>query len=296
MPRFALLILALSSFLLLSAQARAQAFDQAPAHAAQRVITLTPHATELACAAGLCDQLIAVSEYSDYPKQVKRLEKVANYQGIKLERILTLQPDLVIAWSEGSSSRELNQLRQLGIPIYLSSIHSLEDIARNIDELSQYSADPTQGDAVAEQFRQQLSTLQQQYANATPIRYFYQLSEQPLITLAQSSWPSEVFRLCGGENIVEHSRVPYPQVSIEQVILAKPDIIFTTDDQPPSQRWQAWANQLPAAQPQQIKPLTADWLNRPTPRTLNAITEVCHSFDQVRQNLRSGASKSLTAQ
>ncbi len=64
----------------------------------QRVISLAPHATEIAYAAGLGDKLIAVSEMSDYPEQAKDLEKVSNYQGIKLERIIALQPDLVIAW------------------------------------------------------------------------------------------------------------------------------------------------------------------------------------------------------
>lgn len=65
----------------------------------ERVISLAPHATEMAFAAGLGDKLIAVSEHSDYPEQATKLEKVSNYQGIKLERIIALQPDLVIAWA-----------------------------------------------------------------------------------------------------------------------------------------------------------------------------------------------------
>ncbi|WP_144395839.1 ABC transporter substrate-binding protein, partial [Pseudomonas sp. Kh7] len=76
--------------------------------------SLAPHATELAYAAGLGDKLIAVSEYSDYPEQAKELERVANYQGIKLERIVAMQPDLILVWPAGNPARELEKLEKLG--------------------------------------------------------------------------------------------------------------------------------------------------------------------------------------
>ena len=60
-----------------------------------RVISLAPHATELAYAAGLGPHLVAASAYSDYPEQAKSLERVANYRGVKLERIIALKPDLI---------------------------------------------------------------------------------------------------------------------------------------------------------------------------------------------------------
>lgn len=65
---------------------------------AERIISLAPHATEIAYAAGLGDKLVAVSEYSDYPPQALELERVANHQTINIEKILTLKPDLIIAW------------------------------------------------------------------------------------------------------------------------------------------------------------------------------------------------------
>jgi len=269
-------LLALSALLLLSTSLAAKP--------AQRVIALAPHATELACAAGLCDQLIAVSAHSDYPVQVARLEHVSNYQGIKIERIIALKPDLIIAWPAGNPQRELDKLKQFGLRIYYSQTHTLEDIARNIEQLSEFSADPQVGKAAATHFRQQLAELKQRYQTATPVRYFYQLSEKPIITLAQGSWPSEVFRFCGGENVFERSATPYPQVGLEQVIVAKPEVIFTSEHAIENgNMWQEWAAQLPAVQNQHIWALNADWLNRPTPRTLNAIRQVCDRFDSVRQ-------------
>ncbi|ELZ1258022.1 vitamin B12 ABC transporter substrate-binding protein BtuF [Vibrio fluvialis] len=250
----------------------------------QRVISLAPHATELAFAAGLGDKLVAVSEYSDYPPQARNIEKVSNYQGVKVERIVALKPDLVIAWPAGNPARELDKLKQLGLPIYYSNTRTLDDIATNIEQLSQYADDPSVGQQAAEAFRHQLSTLRKQYATAKPVRYFYQLSEKPIITLAQNSWPSEVFRFCGGENVFEYSPTPYPQVGLEQVLLAQPEVIFTSEHAIENgNMWQRWQEQLPAVRQNHVWAVTSDWLNRPTPRTLKAIEQVCHYFDQVRK-------------
>ncbi|WP_195754155.1 helical backbone metal receptor, partial [Vibrio parahaemolyticus] len=150
----------------------------------ERVISLAPHATEIAYAAGLGDKLIAVSEMSDYPKEAGELEKVSNYQGIKLERIIALQPDLVIAWPAGNPAKELEKLKQFGVPIYYSTTGTLEDIANNIEQLSQYSDDPSKGQKTARDFREGLTALKAKYNTTEKVRYFYQLSEKPIITVA----------------------------------------------------------------------------------------------------------------
>lgn len=250
----------------------------------KRIISLAPHATELAFAAGLGDKLVAVSEYSDYPAQALKLEKVANYQGLNIERILTLKPDLVIAWPAGNPAKELDKLKQLGLRIHTTKTQKLDDIANNIEALSQFSDDPSIGQQAARDFRQSLLTLKQSYGSQSKVRYFYQLSEKPIITLAKGSWPSEVFEFCGGENIFANSASSYPQVGIEQVLLAKPDVIFTSEHAIENgTMWQKWQQQLPAVQNGFVWALTSDWLNRPTPRTLQAIEEVCEYFSVVRQ-------------
>ncbi|EGQ9842779.1 vitamin B12 ABC transporter substrate-binding protein BtuF [Vibrio cholerae] len=243
---------------------------------ADRIISLAPHATEIAYAAGLGDKLVAVSEYSDYPPQALELERVANHQTINIEKILTLKPDLIIAWPAGNPPRELAKLRQLGFTIYDSQTKTLDEIADNIEALSHYSANPDVGQKAAHDFRQRLQDLRTQYAGNQPIRYFYQLSEKPIITLAQGHWPSEVFSLCGGVNIFADSEVPYPQVSIEQVLVKQPQVIFTSEHAIANgHMWRAWKAELSAVQNNQVWALNADWLNRPTPRTLDAVEQVC---------------------
>ncbi len=252
--------------------------------AIERIVSLAPSSTELVFAAGLGDKLIAVSEFSDYPEQVKKLEKVASFDSVNIERIIALNPDLIVAWRSGGLKKALSQLESLGFQIYYSDTNRLTDIALRIEELSQYSDDSAIGLSNAKEFKIKLEKLYSKFKEKQSIRYFYQLSSKPLYTIAQDHWPSEVFSLCGGINIFKESPSPYPQVGLEQVLVRKPEVIFTSAHtiQNP-ELWTKWKTQLPAVKNDYVWSLNADWLNRPTPRSLMAIEEVCDRFDQVRK-------------
>ncbi|MGF1757773.1 vitamin B12 ABC transporter substrate-binding protein BtuF [Photobacterium sagamiensis] len=253
--------------------------------AVERVISLSPHTTELAYAAGLGDQLIAASDYSDYPEAATKLERVANYRGVKLERIVALKPDLILAWKGGNPPREMAKLEQLGIEVYYSNPTQLADIADTIEALGQYSAQPEYAAKTANQFRQQLTDLQLQHQNLRPVRFFYQLSASPIITAANGSWPTQIFTVCGGQNIFGDSIATYPQVSEEQVVTRQPEVIFGTPHSGTDTRvWNKWQGKLPAVDNQHIFTLQADWLNRPTPRSIKAVQQVCELLDSVRKN------------
>ncbi|WP_442958702.1 vitamin B12 ABC transporter substrate-binding protein BtuF [Photobacterium sp. Hal280] len=262
---------------------------QATGSKPQRIISLAPHTTELAYAAGLGSKLIAASDYSDYPPQALALERVANYRGIKLERILALKPDLVLAWQGGNPPREMAKLEQLGIRIFYSHPTTLDAIADSLETLGSFAEDPATANQAASAFRHTMAQLNQQYGHQKPVRYFYQLGISPLMSMSGESWPSQVFALCGGENIFADSPVAYPQVSKEQVIVRRPEAIFTPHgsagpDANAFNLWLPWHEQLPAVREQHLYQTQADWLNRPTPRALLAAQEICKQLDEVRKN------------
>ena len=173
---------------------------------------------------------------------------------------------------------------EFGIPIYYSKTETLEDIAKNIEQLGQYSEKPQVGQKAAAHFRAQLKTLKEKFHTDDKVSYFYQLSEKPMITVAGNNWPSEIFTFCGGENIFAEGSTPYPQVSIEQVMTRQPDVLFTSRHAiNQNGMWAKWKNDMSALKNDHVWSLNADWINRPSPRTLNAITEVCEHFETVRQ-------------
>ena len=246
---------------------------------ADRVITLSPSATEMAYAAGMGGNIVGVSAYSDYPEEAKNIEQVANWQGINIERILLLKPDLVIAWQGGNPQRPLDQLKALGIPIIYSDPQSIEEIADDLVTLSSYSHHPDIAIKNAQQLRQQYQMLQQQYAstisNHSKKKVFIQFGMQPLFTTSNNTLQSHITELCGGKNIFANSPVAWPQVSREQVLTKQPDLIIFSGK----------ADQIPTVrafwQPQLTVPVIAideDSFSRPAPRIINATQQICEAI------------------
>lgn len=249
----------------------------------ERIISLSPHLTELAFSAGLGAKLVAVSEYSDYPQAAQALETVANFQSINIERIVQLAPDLILARNQQATSRGLTKLAELGFTLFYDDTQQLDDIAPTLLALSRYASDPSQGENAAKQYQTKLNEFKTRYKNAAKIRYFYLLNADPIMTVAARNWPDDIFQLCGGENVFANSSAPYPQVNLEQVLEAKPEVIFMSGGiANQNLAWLTWETLLPAAQKKQVWTLNSDWLNRPTLRTLLAIEQVCDYFDKAR--------------
>ncbi len=263
---------------------------QAQSTEALKIVSLSPHTTELAFDAGLGDNLVGVSAYSDYPEQAKRIEIISDYQSINIERILDLNPDLILAWQGGNPAKSLAQLEDLGFKLFYSKPLSLKETADNIEALGKFSADPEKAKMKAQHIRQTVAKIEAQYKNKPLVSYFYQIGQHSMMTNNQAHWPQPLFTLCGGENIFAQSVAPYPQVNIEQIIAYQPQAIFSpssknqTDSAPfaHSKRWQAWQDHIPALKNNAVFTLNADWVNRPTARSLLALEQICQALDQVR--------------
>lgn len=244
---------------------------------ALKVITLTPNTTEMAWAAGLGDALIAVSDFSDYPPAVRQLEHVASGNSIKFERILRLEPDLVVASREVNPQRELEKLQKYGIPVVFIDPQRLEDIPHDIERLAHYSATPDTGIRNARDFRQKLAKLKTQYAreNRLPAALLFGVS--PLMTTNGQTIQNHVLHVCGVENVFADSRIAWPIVSREQIIYRKPRVLITGIHQEgDEQELQFWYQRtgLPVIN------INPDWFNRSGPRILFAAEALCEEINK----------------
>lgn len=244
-----------------------------------RVITLAPHLTELAFAAGITP--IAVSAWSDYPPQAKPIEQVANWQGIKLERIVQLKPDRVLAWRGGNPQRQIDQLQQLGIKIEWVDPLTLEQMIATLEKLAQWSPHPEQAFKAAQQLRQQEAALRQRYAHLPVVPLFLQFGQQPLFTAAKSTLQNEIIELCSGRNIFADSRVSWPQVSREQVLMRHPQAIVIGGNARQAENVrQFWQPQLNVP----VIAINDDWLSRPGPRLLLAAQQLCAALHPAQKS------------
>ena len=153
-------------------------------NAAPRVITLSPANTELAFAAGITP--VGVSSYSDYPPQAQKIEQVSTWQGMNLERIVALKPDLVIAWRGGNAERQVDQLASLGIKVMWVDATSIEQIANALRQLAPWSPQPDKAEQAAQSLLDQYAQLKAQYADKPKKRVFLQFGINPPFTVEKS--------------------------------------------------------------------------------------------------------------
>ena len=256
---------------------------------AQRVVSLAPHATELLYAVGAGNQLVGAVEHSDWPPEARKLSRVGGYSRLDLEAILALEPDLVVAWDSGNPQGQLQRLRDLGLTVYTSEPRALADIPQALVRLGTLTGHKEQGRAAAADFRTKLAQLAQRYAQRPELRVFYQVWNQPLVTLGQDHLISHIIQLCGGRNIFDDLTVMAPHIDLEAVLLRNPEVIVASgmgEERPEwLEDWQRWPT-LSAVAAGNLFFIHPDIIQRHSPRVLEGAARLCEHLDTARRRLR----------
>lgn len=244
---------------------------------AKRIISLSPDLTEILFAVHADHQIVGVMNGSDYPDAAKKIPVIGSYTGIDIERVLSLHPDLIVTWG-AMFSHQLAVFKKMGIPIYISDPHQLSDVAKTIKHLGCLTGNEKMAEQQAEEFSKQLQTLQQRYQRHKPIKVFYQIGSHPLLTINKASWINQAIKLCGGENVFADLKFAAPEVNIESVIAANPDVILAdAKDEQWKQAWLPWS-QVTAVKNQALYNINPDWIDRPGPRLIWGVRQVCEKL------------------
>ena len=255
------------------------------AQPAKRIVSLAPHLTETLFAAGAGERIVGTVEYSEYPPAASRIARVGGYSRVDLERVAALRPELIIAWQSGNAAAHLDRLRALRIPIYLSQLNRIEDVASEIERLGVLAGSTAVANRAAESFRQRLATLQKRYGSRPPVPTFYQIWKQPLMTVGRRQIISDVIRLCGGDNVFGKLETMAPTVTVEAVIAANPEVIVASgmDEARPEwlDDWRRWST-ITAVARGNLFFVPPDLIQRHTPRLLEGAERLCQHLETAR--------------
>lgn len=252
---------------------------------AQRVVALAPHVTEMLFAAGGAEKIVGAVTYSDYPEAAKQIPRVGDNRQVDMERLLAMKPDLLVIWRHGSSERQIEQLRQLGIPMYHSEPKKLDQIADNLEKLGKLLGTETTANAAAKEMRQKLTALRAQFSARPPVRTFYQVWDKPLYTLNGEHIVTDALKACGGQNIFADQKVTAPVVSVESVLEADPEAIFGTaeKDYGGVNLWRPYKT-LKATRQDNLFTIQGDLLNRAGPRMVAGTAVLCEKLEEARKH------------
>ena len=251
---------------------------------AQRIITLAPHLTEQIYTAGGGNRIVATVNYSNYPQAAQDILRIGGYKKISFEVVVSLNPDLILAFG-GNGIEMINRLRGLGFTVYVDEPRELEDVASTIENFGILLGTEKIASQAAQDFTERYKKISDRYREQRTVSVFYEVWNQPLITINGEHLISSVMRLCGGRNVFSEALPLAPRISTESVIRSNPEVIIASGhgEQRPDwlDDWVRWPS-ISAVQHGHLYFIPPDILQRHTVRILDGAEKMCYFLEKVR--------------
>lgn len=247
------------------------------------IVTLSPHLTEIVFALGLGSNIIAVSDYSDYPKEALTYPSVASYQGANLTEIYRLKPSHILVWKGGNKGSDIEKLKNDYL-VYESSIHTFDDLLKNIIEMGEFLNATNEAQRLVEEVTMEVEHLIA--SNPLPVNAIYYLNAQPLVGLGNDPWLNNLLSMCNIKNVYQDSNSAYPQLKMSDVLRKNPEIIISANNQTIEQvnkYWNVHRDVLEA----NVFAVNPDALHRFTPRAIFELSALCNKVQQSKHPLKS---------
>lgn len=198
-----------------------------------RIITLTPSLGELAARiqGKEINRIVGVSAHSDQPPALAQAPSVASAGKINLEAVVSLHPDLVLASREDNPADQLAHLRELHIPVFVTSATTLAGIEETLRMAGEALGHAKAGDLLADRLRRGIERFEARAAarrkrGEPRPRVLLELDDNPLIVVGGSNFVNEEVEALGALNVYGEGSRAYPRVSMEDALRRDPGRIL----------------------------------------------------------------------
>ena len=247
----------------------------------ERIISFGPSITEILFALGLDDKIVGVSDFCDYPEAAQDKQKVGNNFSPSIEKIVELEPDLVMTVEHEQFNKELESL---GIVYVVLDPEDLTSILDTIRLAGEVTGKAKEANRLADSMEKTITDISTSVKGAGRPKVFFMVDgTDPNMpwTTGGGSFISDVITIAGGENIAAEVEDDYTQLSIEKIIASDPDIIIiqTMTGGVPTvavevlEQHPIW-QQLRAVKNGNIYLVNGDLVSRPGPRIIQGLEEV----------------------
>jgi iron complex transport system substrate-binding protein len=247
--------------------------DTFPAKAGKmRLVTLAPNLAENCFALGQGSNIIASSEYTDFPEQAKKIPTIGAFSNPSLEKLLVLSPDLILV-TDGTPLAVVERLRKMGRQVYADDPKSLSGIAGAIRSLSVVLGVPDRGFEVALSMHRSIARVVEMAKKLTGKPAVYvEIWNSPLMSAGKGTFVSDLISIAGGSNIADEANTPWPVLSEEYVISHNPDIIVVASGLGVGDvLGRAAFATVNAVKQGHVYDMVGDYLFRPSPRIIKGL-------------------------
>lgn len=248
----------------------------------QRIISLAPSNTEILFALGLGDRVVGVTEYCNYPEEAKAKPKVGGFSTVDIERVVHLEPDLILATNIHSQT-VIPALEELGLTVLALTPASLDELMSNITLVGKITGQDKPASNLVDDLGGRIETVasktQDLALNQRP-RVFYLTWHDPLWTRGKDSLADDIISKAGGQNIA-YDLSGDKTIDLETVLHRDPQVIIAsvnmgTGEDLPWQyvRTEPRLKNTEALLNNRVYKIDGDLIHRPGPRLVEALEQV----------------------
>jgi len=248
-------------------------------HPPQRIVSLDPSITEILFALGLNNEVVGVTDYCDYPEEARSKSKVGGYLDPNIEATALLEPELVVTTLKTDTPRLIQQLENFGIKVFVLDPQKIEDILENISSLAKLTYREERAKQLVGTFKEKLNEVKRKVDGISRPGVFLEMGADPLISVGPGSFANDLIEIAGGRNVASQSSSRYSRYTLEEILLADPEVIIicsmVPDDPCLAQKrwWKRWTN-MSAVRNGRIYVVEANLITRPGPRMIEGLMEI----------------------
>lgn len=236
-----------------------------------RIVSLSPSATEIVFAVGSGDKLVARTDYCNYPSQVSKISSIGGFdaKSFNLESILAYKPDMVYL-TDGMHNHLIPTLEKFGILVFVSDCSTIQDVIQEIEAIGEITS-------CKEKSLECVSKIQNELNQIKPTsnkKVYVEICGNPFISIGKFSYINDLISYTGCKNIFSEVKQSYPQVNEEFIISKNPEYIIApdyTDEQIKLIYQRRGWNNTEAVKNKKVYSVNGDVFTRPSPRLVEAI-------------------------
>jgi ABC-type Fe3+-hydroxamate transport system substrate-binding protein len=198
---------------------------------ARRIVSLIPSTTETLCALGLADALVGITAYCREPAALLAGKtRIGGEKDPDLDKIRSLEPDLVVANVEENRPEDVARLRAWGIPVWVAYPRTVAEAIQMIRDLGRLTGTEERAEAIAAECDALRAEAEARLAGRRPVPCFYAIWRQPWMTVGPDTYIHDMLRLAGGANVFADRPERYPTVTLDEVAARRPEVILLPDE------------------------------------------------------------------
>jgi ABC-type Fe3+-hydroxamate transport system substrate-binding protein len=189
----------------------------------QRVVALAPSITETIYSLGAGDDLVGVTDFTDWPVEARQHPSVGGIVNPSIEKIVALRPDLVIATREVNHKETIDELARLRIPVFVIDPQGLDGVLESIRQVGRALNRSREADRLVDRLRARRDAVIGRVHDLPRPRVLLVIWPDPVITIGRHAFITDVITAAGGQSVTEDLAQQWPQISLEEVLRRNPD-------------------------------------------------------------------------